>query len=133
MNNFDAGSLTTSIVSLAMAVSPHVPLTFILGALAYNGLAGVCYAAFNALGYQLVGQDSPVASTQLGLFAAATNFAIDYMTWADGLGFKHFGVRGLLLTDSLASMISAVALLFLLGSRLRKRHPEKYPVAAAAD
>lgn len=125
--------LTTSIVSLAMAVSPHVPLTFILGALAYNGLAGVCYAAFNALGYQLVGQDSPVASTQLGLFAAATNFAIDYMTWADGLGFKHFGVRGLLLTDSLASMISAVALLFLLGSRLRKRHPEKYPVAAAAD
>lgn len=124
--------LTTSIVSLAMAVTPHTPLAFILGVLAYNGLAGVSYAAFNALGYQLVGQDSPVASTQLGLFTAATNFAIVYMTWADGLGFKHFGTRGLLLTDGLASMISAIVLLTLLGSRLRKKRfdEEALPVVA---
>ncbi len=125
--------LITSFVSLAMAVSPHTPLVFVLGALTYNGLAGVTYAAFNALGYQLVGQDSPVASTQLGLFAAATNFAIDYMTWADGQGFKHFGVHGLLLTDSLASMASAVALMLLLGSRLRRKHFDVTPVPALAD
>ena len=125
--------LATSIVSLAMAISPHTPLAFVAGALIYNGLAGVTYAAFNALGFQLVGQDSPVASTQLGLFAAATNFAIDYMTWADGLGFKHFGVRGLLLTDGLASMISAVVLLTLLGSRLRRRQFEEAPLPAVAD
>lgn len=125
--------LTTSIVSLTMAVSPHTPLTFILGVLAYNGLAGVSYAAFNALGFQLVGQDSPVASTQLGLFAAATNFAIVYMTWADGLGFKHFGTRGLLLTDGLASMISAILLLTLLGGRLRKKQFDKEPQPVAAD
>jgi MFS family permease len=125
--------LTTSIVSLTMAVSPHTPLAFILGVLTYNGLAGVSYAAFNALGYQLVGQESPVASTQLGLFAAATNFAIVYMTWADGLGFKHFGVRGLLLTDGLASMISAVALMTLLGSRLRKKQLKESELTALAD
>jgi MFS family permease len=124
--------LATSIVSLAMALSPHTPLAFILGALIYNGIAGVAYAAFNALGLQLVGHDSPVASTQLGLFAASTNFAIVYMTWADGLGFKHFGVRGLLLTDGLASMISAVLLLTLLGSRLRNKQfaEEALPVVA---
>jgi predicted MFS family arabinose efflux permease len=125
--------LTTSIVSLTMAVSAHTPLTFILGVLVYNGLAGVSYAAFNALGFQLVGQDSPVASTQLGLFAAATNFAIVYMTWADGLGFKHFGVRGLLLTDGLASMISAILLLTLLGGRLRKRQFDEATLTVGAD
>jgi MFS family permease len=125
--------LTTSIVSLTMAVSPHTPLAFILGVLTYNGLAGVSYAAFNALGYQLVGQESPVASTQLGLFAAATNFAIVYMTWADGLGFKHFGVRGLLLTDGLASMISAIALMSLLGNRLRKKQLMEAELTALAD
>jgi MFS family permease len=113
--------LATSFVSVAMALSPHTPAAFILGALIYNGIAGVAYAAFNALGFQLVGQESPVASTQLGLFAAATNFAIVYMTWADGQGFKYFGVRGLLLTDGLASMISAVLLLSLLGGRLKKK------------
>ncbi len=125
--------LTTSIVSLTMAVSAHTPLTFILGVLVYNGLAGVSYAAFNALGFQLVGQDSPVASTQLGLFAAATNFAIVYMTWADGLGFKHFGVRGLLLTDGLASMISAILLLTLLGGRLRKKQFDEATLPVGAD
>ncbi len=57
--------LVTSFVSIAMALTPHAPIVFILGALIYNGLAGVVYAAFNALGFQLVGQDSPVASTQL--------------------------------------------------------------------
>ena len=125
--------LTTSIVSLTMAISPHTPLAFIIGVLAYNGLAGVSYAAFNALGFQLVGQESPVASTQLGLFAAATNFAIVYMTWADGLGFKHFGVRGLLLTDGLASMISAIALMTLLGSRLRRWQSREVEATAVAD
>ena len=125
--------LATSVVALAMAISPHTPLAFILGALIYNGIAGIAYAAFNALGFQLVGQHSPVASTQLGLFAAATNLAIVYMTWADGLGYKHFGVHGLLLTDSLASMISAIVLLSLLGRRLKKKHLEELEVPALAD
>ncbi len=125
--------LTTSVVSVTMALTPHTPMAFILGALIYNGLAGVTYAAFNALGFQLVGQENPVASTQLGLFAAATNFAIVYMTWADGLGYKHFGVRGLMLTDGLASMISASLLLALLGKRLKKRQSDAIELPALAD
>ncbi len=125
--------LTTSVLSIIMALTPHTPIAFILGALIYNGLAGVVYAAFNALGFQLVGQDSPVASTQLGLFTASTNFAIVYMTWGDGLGFKHFGVRGLLLVDGLASMISASLLLILLGKRLKKPQVGAAEVPAMAD
>ncbi len=125
--------LVTSFVSVAMALSPHTPAVFILGVLIYNGIAGVAYAAFNALGFQLVGQESPVASTQLGLFAAATNFAIVYMTWADGQGFKHFGVRGLLLTDGLASMISASLLLYLLGSRLKKKQLAEAEIPPASS
>jgi MFS family permease len=106
--------LVTSFVALAMALAPHTPLNFILGVLVYNGLAGVSYAAFNAFGFELVGQKSAVASTQLGLFSASTNLAIVYMTFADGHASKYFGVTGLLLTDSLASMISAMLLLILL-------------------
>jgi MFS transporter, PAT family, beta-lactamase induction signal transducer AmpG len=123
--------LVTSFVALAMALAPHTPLAFILGVLIYNGLAGVGYAAFNAFGYQLVGQNSAVASTQLGLFAASTNFAITYMTWGDGQASKHFGVTGLLLTDSLASMISAVLLLILLRNRLTKPRGDEPETQAA--
>ncbi len=128
-NRFSRGYLylgagmTTSLCALALAFSPHTPMAFILGALVYNGITGIAYAAFNALGYQLVGQKSPVASTQLGLFAAATNAAIVYMTWADGQGYKHFGVHGLLLTDGLASLISGSLLLWLLRKQLRRPQP----------
>lgn len=116
--------ICASVCALAMAFAPHGPTEFIVGVLVYNGIAGVVYAAFNALGYQLVGQKSPVASTQLGLFSAATNGAIVYMTWADGQGYEHFGVRGLLVTDGLASLISGALLLVLLRGQLRgiRRH-----------
>ncbi|HEY7218054.1 MAG TPA: hypothetical protein VH985_06635 [Candidatus Binatia bacterium] len=115
-----SAGLVTSFIALAMALSPHTPAAFVIGVLAYNGVAGAAYAAFNAFGYQLVGRKSVVASTQLGLFAASTNFAITYMTWADGRSSKYFGVTGALLTDSLASMISALVLLILLRKRLTK-------------
>ena len=130
-NHFSRGrlylgaGLATSFVALAMALAPHTPLNYILGALIYNGLAGIAYAAFNAFGYELVGQKSAVASTQLGLFSASTNLAIVYMTWADGQGFKHFGASGLLLTDSLAAMITAIALLILFRKRLPKPQREE--------
>jgi MFS family permease len=121
--------IATSLVALALAFSPPTATSFVWGVLLYNGIAGVAYAAFNALGYQLVGQDCPVASAQLGLFSASTNAAIVYMTWADGQGYKYFGVRGLLLTDGGAALVSAVLLLLLLGSRLRTRRVEAEGVA----
>lgn len=116
-----SAGIGASLIAFTLAFSPHTSISFIWGALLYNGFAGVAYAAFNALGYQLVGQKSAVASTQLGLFAAATNAAIVYMTWADGQGYKHFGLRGLLLTDGFASIISAALLLLLLWKQLKKK------------
>jgi MFS family permease len=128
-----SGGLAASLFGIALAFAPHSTTTFIFGVLIYNGIAGVVYAAFNALGYQLVGQKSPVASTQLGLFSAASNGAIVYMTWFDGQGYKHFGVRGLLLTDGLAGAISAILLLFLLGKLLKRRQPDAVEFPAMAD
>lgn len=125
--------IAASLTALVMAFSPHTAATFIAGVLVYNGIAGVAYAAFNALGFQLVGQTSSVASTQLGLFSAATNGAITYMTWADGLGYKHFGIRGLLLTDGLAGAISGIILLTLLGRQLMKMHTDTKELAAVPD
>jgi MFS family permease len=124
--------LVTSFVALAMALAPHTPLDFILGALVYNGLAGVVYAAFNAFGYELVGNNSAVASTQLGLFSASTNLAIVYMTWADGHASKYFGVTGLLLTDSIASMASAILLLILLRKLLTRPRGDEAELRVAS-
>jgi predicted MFS family arabinose efflux permease len=107
-------------VSLTLALTEHTAAAFIAGALIYNGLTGVVYAAFNALGFQLTGQKSAVASTQLALFTAALNAAVVYMTWADGRGYKHFGVRGLFLVDGLTSAVALLPLLLLVRKGLPK-------------
>jgi len=57
----------------------------------------------------------------MGLFAAATNGAIVFMTWADGRGYRHFGVRGLLTVDGVASLATAIPLLFLVYRELRSQ------------
>lgn len=114
------GGIGAAVCAIVMALTPHTPAAFIAGVLIYNALAGVAYAAFTALGLQLVGHHSTVASTQLGLFAAATNGAIVYMTWLDGRGYRHFGVRGLLLTDGLVAIAAAIPLLFFVRHELRR-------------
>jgi PAT family beta-lactamase induction signal transducer AmpG len=114
------GGALAGVCALAMAGTVHTQTAFTVGVLVYNGVAGVCYAAFTALGLQLVGIRNPTAATQLGLFAAATNAAIVYMTWADGRGYASFGVRGLFLVDGLASIGAAIPLLLFLRWRARK-------------
>jgi MFS family permease len=60
--------LTASMFALALAFAPHTATSFIFGVLIYNGIAGVVYAAFNALGYQLVGQKSRLPAPNWGCF-----------------------------------------------------------------
>ena len=42
------------------------------------------------------------------------------MTWADGQGYRHAGVPGLLTVDGVASITTAIPLLFLLHRQLRR-------------
>jgi MFS transporter, PAT family, beta-lactamase induction signal transducer AmpG len=114
------GGILAGLCALVLAASAHTQAAFAAGVLAYNGLAGICYAAFSALALQLVGRGNPTAATQMALFSAASNGAIVYMTWADGQGFRLFGLRGLLLVDGLAAIGAAVPLLLFLRWRMRK-------------
>ena len=115
-----AAGIAAGLCALTLAFLPHTRTAFVWGVLLYNGFAGITYAAFTSLGLEIVGHKSLVASTQLGLFAAATNAAIDIMTWADGRGYHAFGVRGLLCVDGLAAVASAIPLLFLVHWQLRR-------------
>ena len=124
------GGMLAALCSLALAYTLHTQTAFTVGVLAYNGMAGISYAAFSALGYQLVGTRNPTAATQLGLFAAATNGAIVYMTWADGQGYRVWGVAGLFSVDGLASLGAAIPLLFFLRWRARRARAAEAAVVA---
>jgi hypothetical protein len=94
--------------------------------------AGITYAAFSAWSLQLVGIGNPPAATQLGLFAASTNGAIVYMTWADGLGYGLFGAKGLFLVDGLASLGAAIPLLMFLRWRAERARAAREAIPAGA-
>jgi MFS family permease len=116
-----SGGAFAGLCSISLALLPHTETALIAGVLAYNGIAGVCYAAFSALSLELTGIGNPTAATQLGLFAAATNAAIVYMTWTDGQGYRLFGVRGLFLVDGFAGILASAGLMIFLRRRALSR------------
>jgi len=118
----------TAVTAIAAALLPHTAVVFIVIVLLYNMVMGAIYASYNALGLQLTG-DSPVASTQLGLFAAAINLNVNYMIRADGAGYKHGGATGLFLVDGLASLVCLVPLLFLVRYERRRRFAQAQSAA----
>jgi MFS family permease len=115
-----SGGMLAGLCSLALALTSHTQLSFASGVLIYNGIAGICYAAFSALELQLTGSQNPTAATQLGLFGAAANAAVVYMTWVDGQGYRLLSVRGLFLADGIAAIGAAIPLLLLLQWHVRK-------------
>jgi MFS family permease len=112
--------LGTAATAIAAALLPRTAMVFIVTTLVYNAIIGSIYAAYNALGLELTG-DSPVASTQLGLFAASINVNVNYMTRADGVGYRKGGVTGMYLVDGLASVVCIVPLLFLVRSERKRK------------
>jgi PAT family beta-lactamase induction signal transducer AmpG len=115
-----AGGMIAGGCGLALAFSRLVPLSFVTGVLAYSVAVGVSYAGFSALALQLTGAGHVVAATQITLFGSVGNAAISYMTWADGQGYRLFGVRGLFYTDSAASLLAALPLLLLVHRELQR-------------
>ena len=120
-----SGGILAGLCSVSLALLPHTETMLIVGVLLYNGIAGICYAAFSALSLELAGIGNPTGATQLGLFAAATNGAIVYMTWADGQGYRLFGIRGLFLVDGLAGILASAGLLIFLRRRSMLAEPNE--------
>jgi len=112
--------LFSAATAIATALLPHTALVFIVSTLTYSAIVGAIFAAYNALALQLTGS-SPVAATQLGLFAAAINLNVNYMTRADGLGYRLSGVRGLFLVDGLASLLFLLPLLWVVRAEFRSQ------------
>lgn len=106
--------ILTAICSAAMALAPINQTTYIVGIVCYLLIAGLAYAAFSAVVYEIVGTAGSTASTLYSVFPAAGNQAIAYTLFFDGLANKSYGPRGLLWTDAALNIAGVVALLFLL-------------------
>jgi uncharacterized membrane protein len=97
-------------------------VTYSAGCLAYLLVTGFGFAAFVALSFEIIGTETRSASTLYTLFIAFSNIPLTFMTWLDGVGYSHFGPRGLLGTDAIANVAAvAVGAIFIRYVFIRQR------------
>lgn len=96
-----------------LALAPASPFTYAAGYLGYSLGAGFAYAVYTALLLDVVGNGRKAAAVAYSTLNASGNAAIAYMIWLDGVGYKHWGARGLMATDAIANGVFAGILLLV--------------------
>jgi len=146
MNRRLAYALFGGVMALAavgMMVGPASPTAFAVGCLAYYFANGLCYAAFYAFVFDMIGQGAGV-TTRLALFISASNLAISYVTWLDGKGYdaaknvwpNHAwaGRVGMLGVDAASTLfgIAVLALMLVMVKRMnaQSRNQSREPTAS---
>jgi PAT family beta-lactamase induction signal transducer AmpG len=136
----------TAMAAIGMILGPANPTAFSVGCLAYYFANGLCYAAFYAFVFEMIGEGADgkggsAVTTKLALFVGASNLAISYVTWLDGAGYdaaqKHWSGRawagraGMLGTDALSTFVG-IGILVVMLLVVRRMKAEKSPVAVAS-
>ncbi len=114
MNRMAAYALAgflTAVFAGWMALGPFTPFTYGAGYAGYSIATGFAYAVYTALLLDVIGKRAHTAAFAYSALNASGNASISYMTWLDGVGYKHAGARGLMGMDAAANGIFAVILL----------------------
>ena len=83
------------------------------------GILGIPTGLANAIIVALMPYVLRKQGVAVDRIVATGNFPILYMTWLDGVGYKHGAVRGLMTVDALANGIGALVLLLVARSAMR--------------
>jgi PAT family beta-lactamase induction signal transducer AmpG len=124
----------TALAAIGMVVGPASPTAFSVGCLAYYFANGLCYAAFYAFVFEMIGSGAGV-TTKLALFISGSNLALSYVTWLDGAGYEVLkqvlpgnpsaGRMGMLGTDALATFagIALLGVMIVVVKRMKAAAP----------
>ena len=106
--------------TLSLLLLPHVPWVFAVALTGENLFQALAFAAGNAITFETIGRDNPLAATQFSLLIAATNLPIIYMGFVDGRAYTSGGISASLMVDAGIS-IAICALLYGVLRSLRVR------------
>ena len=111
MAAYALAGLSSAVFAVWMAVGPANAFTYTGGYTGYSLAAGFAYAAFTALVLEVLGKRPHAAGSAYSLLVASGNVPIAYMTWVDGVAYKHASVKGLMGADAFANGVGGVILL----------------------
>lgn len=116
MNRMIAYALSGFLAALCgfyLGFSHATPFSYAAGYLTYSLAGGISYAVYTALLLDVIGSRKHAAASSYATLNAASNVPITYMTWLDGVGYKHWQARGLMTTDALANGVGSIVLLLV--------------------
>lgn len=119
-----SGALTAA-CALLMALAPATRGNYLAYTLGYNLVAGLAYASFYAFVFEMI-EATDGATTKFGLFIGTSNLAISYVTYLDGLMYRHGarlhlgGRAGVLVTDAVLNIGGILAVAAMM-TALRRR------------
>ena len=117
--------LVAAIFASWLALAHATPFTFGAGYSGYAFSTGLAYTAYSALVLDALGHGRRAAASGYSLLGSLGNLPVVYMTWLDGVGYKHAGARGLMGVDALGNGL--VGLLLLLVARYCARKWRSVP------
>jgi MFS transporter, PAT family, beta-lactamase induction signal transducer AmpG len=133
---FGSGALIV-VVAIAMAAMPRSPGAFAAGVLVYAACLGLALAAYNAVVLHATGGGA--AATKFSVLSSAGNIPNAYMTAFDGWAHDRFRAGGMLVAESIVSVVCILPALLILrwlsnGSTQERTHSAQLSgIAAEAD
>ena len=108
--------------TLTLILLPHAPWAFAIAITGENLFQALAFSAANAINFEVIGPNNPLAATLFTLLISANTLPIVYMQYIDGRGYDRGGLTGSYLADACIS-IAVCALLAWLLVRLRVVKP----------
>lgn len=120
--------ITGGLFTFSLLALPRTVWTFGLAMTGETSFQALAFATGNAISFEVIGPENPLAATLFTLLMAAENLPIVYMGYIDGHGYDWDGVKGSFLTDA---SISIAVCLFLYWALPRWRRRGAGTVSAA--
>jgi MFS transporter, PAT family, beta-lactamase induction signal transducer AmpG len=114
---FSSGAVC-AVVTLAMAVLPFNPVSFVVCVLAYTFALGLINSSFSAIILFAIGRRH--AATKYALLASLGNLPVVYMTAFDGWSHDRYNSQVMLVAEALLGFLFIVICLFVV-RRMRAR------------
>jgi MFS transporter, PAT family, beta-lactamase induction signal transducer AmpG len=118
-----AGAALTNAVGTLVLLTGNRPSIYFAGTILYLLTNGFDWARFVALLVEVVGVETPDASTFYSALNAAGAIPLLFMIWLDGFGYNKFGTHGLLWTDAAPNLVvfAIVLIVFVIRSSRASR------------
>lgn len=100
--------------TLSLILLPHTPWAFAIAITGENLFQALAFSAANAIDFEVIGPNNPLAATLFTLLISANNLPIVYMQYIDGRGYDRGGLTGSYLTDASLSIVVCGLLAWLL-------------------